>query len=83
VKTKTQQIRDAWARGEKFRALGIAAKFYDRGADTKVFQRGWNAHKSPDFYRQLGRDPEAMVAAALDLLARKFIAPRPARGSCQ
>jgi hypothetical protein len=31
-----------------------------------------DAYNNPDFYRQLGKDPERLVASALKLLATKF-----------
>jgi hypothetical protein len=47
--------------------------FFDRSADTQFFKRGMDAHNHPDFYRQLRQDPDQIIAAALQLLARKFI----------
>jgi hypothetical protein len=31
-----------------------------------------DAHNNPAFYRQLGKDPDLLLRAALELLARKF-----------
>jgi hypothetical protein len=50
------------------RALG----FFDRSIDTVTFKRGMNAHNNPGFYRQLGKDPEQLTQAALELLAKKL-----------
>jgi hypothetical protein len=69
---KTNQIRAAWHAGDRIGALRIAARFFDRSIDTKVFKRGMNAHNHPGFYRQLGKDPEQLTQAALELLAKKF-----------
>jgi hypothetical protein len=44
----------------------------DRSADTKTFKRGMGAYNNPDFYRQLGNDPEELIVAALELLVKKF-----------
>ena len=38
----------------------------------KLFKRGMDAHNNPGFYRQLGKDPDLLLSAALELLARKF-----------
>jgi len=38
------------------------------------FKRGWDAMNNAE-YRQLRRNPEAITAAALDALARKFNLP--------
>ena len=69
---KTDQIRAAWAAGNRIAALRIAARFFDRSTDTKTFKRGIDAYNNPDFYRQLGKDPEQIMAAALEGLAKRF-----------
>jgi hypothetical protein len=72
MKCKTDGIRTAWAAGDQIGALRIAARFFDRSFETKVFKRGMAAHNNPGFYRQLGKDPGQIVAGALDVLARRF-----------
>jgi hypothetical protein len=62
---KSDQIRAAWAAGDRIRALRIAARFFDRSIDTKTFKRGIDAYNNPTFYRQLGKDPEQLTQAAL------------------
>jgi len=69
---KTDQIRAAWAAGNQIAALRIAARFFDRSADTRTFKRGMDAYTNPRFYRQLGKDPEQITTAALELLAKRF-----------
>ena len=71
------KIREAWASGDRIGALRIAARFFDRSADTQIFKRGMDAHNHPDFYRQLRQDPAQITADALQLLARRFdLTPR-------
>jgi hypothetical protein len=53
---KTDQIRAAWAAGDRMGALRIAAQFLDRSAATKMFQRGMDANNHPGF-TQLGKEP--------------------------
>ena len=72
MQSKTDAIRDHMAAGDQLAALRIASRFFDRGADADVFKRGWGAHTNPSFYRQIGRDPEALVTAALQRLAARF-----------
>jgi hypothetical protein len=69
---KSDQIRAAWSAGDQIGALRIAARFFDRSDDTRTFKRGIDAYNNPSFYRQLGKDPEQLIAAALELLAKKF-----------
>ena len=72
VNCKTDKIRSTWAAGDRIGALRIAARFFDRSADTKTFKRGMDAHNNPDFYRQLGREPQQLVGDALEVLAKRF-----------
>ena len=72
VLSKTGKIRAAWATGDRIGALRIAARFFDRSDATKAFKRGMDAHNNPQFYRQLGKDPDLPLSIALELLARKF-----------
>jgi hypothetical protein len=65
-------MRAAWAAGDKVSALRIAARFFDRSDDTKIFKRGMDAFNNPGFYRQLGKDPDRITADALERLAEKF-----------
>jgi hypothetical protein len=52
--------------------VAIAARFFDRSTDTKTFKRGMDAYNNPNFYQQLGKNPEQLTGTALDLLAKKF-----------
>jgi len=72
LQSKTDDLRQAWERGDKIGALRIASKFFDRSPETKVFQRGWDAHKNASFYQQLGKNPEALVSEALSAMSAKF-----------
>ena len=69
---KVDKIRAAWAAGDQIGALRIAARFFDRSAATKTFQRGLDAHINPGFNQQLGKQPAHLTARALELLAKKF-----------
>jgi hypothetical protein len=69
---KTDQIRSAWGNGDRIGALRIAARFFDRSSDTLMFKRGMAAPNNPGFYRQLGAEPDEIIANALNVLARRF-----------
>jgi hypothetical protein len=72
MRSKTDQIRAAWFRGDRIGALRIAARFFDRSEGTLAFKRGISAFNHPDFYRQLGKVPQELVTAALALLQKRF-----------
>lgn len=70
--SKTAQIKAAVAAGDYDQALKIGAKFFDDSVETKQFQRAQAAATRPEFYRQLGRDPEQERARAIEMLRQKF-----------
>jgi hypothetical protein len=72
MRSKTDQIRTAWLAGDHVGALRIAAQFFDRSADTLAMKRGMDAHRHPQFYRQLGKEPQELVTAVLALLQKRF-----------
>jgi hypothetical protein len=72
MRSKTEQIQAAWAAGDQIGALRIAAQFFDRSNETMIFKRGMDANNHPGFYRQLGKVPQELVAAALALLQKQF-----------
>jgi len=44
----------------------------NRSVATKIFKRGLNAYNHPDFYRQLGEQPDEITALAVTALVEKF-----------
>jgi len=72
MRTKTDQIRAAWLAGDQIGALRIAARFFDRSNETMIFKHGINANNHPGFYRQIGQEPQELIAAALNVLAKRF-----------
>jgi hypothetical protein len=72
MQTKTDQIRAAWVIGDRIGALRIAVQFFDRSNETMIFKRGLDANNHPGFYRQIGQEPQQLITAALDVLAKRF-----------
>jgi hypothetical protein len=72
MSSKISKVRSAWSAGDRIGALRIAARFFDQSADTILFKRGMDAHNHPDFYPQVGKDPEQLLAEALENLAQRF-----------
>ena len=72
MKRKVDQLRDTWNAGDQIGALRIAARFFDRSAETILFKRGMDAHNNPVFCRQISKEPEQLIKTALNVLARRF-----------
>jgi hypothetical protein len=69
MRSKTDQLRAAWFRGDRIGALPVHCASR-RG--SLIALRGMDAHRHPDFYRQIGQKPQELITAALDLLAKRF-----------
>ncbi len=72
METKTNAIKAAIDSGNAKKAISIASKFFDRSADTQLFKDAQSALLHPSFYRQIGKDPEVIVAAATARLTERF-----------
>ena len=72
MQTKLSRIREAAAAGDWPGALRIAAKFADLGENRAAIIRAHEAHANARFYRGLGKDPEALIAAGIDALKERF-----------
>jgi len=70
--TKLSQLKAAAAAGDWPGALRIAARFPNLGAHRDAILRAHNALLRPDFYRQIGRDPDAAVAAGIAALRARY-----------
>lgn len=75
METKLSKVIEAWRAGNKAKALQIAAKFPRLGEHAAVIQRGWAATQNPQFYRELGQDPEALIDAAYRAIAERYELP--------
>lgn len=51
--------------GDDAKALRICSRHIRTGDHAEAIGRGYEALRRPEFQRQLGRDPEALVAAGL------------------
>lgn len=70
--TKITRLRAAFSAGNIPAALRIAAKFPRLGDHAGPITRAWAAYSNPDFYRQIGQDPEALIVAGADALRDKY-----------
>ena len=70
--TKTQQLILLMHAGEWNRALSLAATFRKLGPHRATIVRAHECRVHPNFYRGLGRDPEAAVAAGIAALKQLY-----------
>lgn len=70
--TKLSVLLGFMQAGEWRKALSLAAKFHDLGAHKKQITRAHDALQNPEFYRQIGKDPEALVREGVEALKERY-----------
>lgn len=56
------RILEALRGGDDREALRLAAGFPHLGKQKAAITRGWEACARPELYRQMGKDPQALIA---------------------
>jgi hypothetical protein len=72
MESKSAQIRHALSVGNVTKAISLASKFHDRSQDTKLFKLAQSAIINPSFFRQIGKDPDAIINEARLALISKM-----------
>lgn len=72
MQTKLSLVIAAWRAGDKAKALSIAAKFPQLGPQKERITRGHQARLRPEFYSELGMNPDELYADALKALIERF-----------
>jgi hypothetical protein len=70
--TKLSKVQAAMCAGDWPRAFSIASKFARLGPQRAAIMRAQAARLSPGLYRQLGRDPAAIIEAGKAALRERF-----------
>jgi len=70
--TKLSQLQAAAAAGDWPLALRIAARFPQLGEHKAAITRAHEAHANARFYRQLGKDPDALIAEGIAALKARY-----------
>ena len=70
--TKLSILKTFMATGDFRSALHLAAGWADLGTHKDAIQRGWSAFLSPSFYREIGKDPEALIAAGIAAIKERY-----------
>jgi hypothetical protein len=70
--TKLSQLMAMIEAGEWLAAIKFAAKFPDLGSERDFILRAKDAIHNPDFYRQIKKDPAALIEEGKAALVRKY-----------
>lgn len=72
MKTKLSKLKELMATGDFRAALKLAASFSQLGSQKIQIRRGWQAIQSPDFYREIGKNPDELVAAGVAAIRERY-----------
>jgi len=72
MRTKLSIVKENWDNGNKIMALRVAAKFQKLGNEKRAITKAWSAYTNPDFYKQLGQDPNILIAEGLEALKQRY-----------
>ena len=72
MQTKLAQVQAAMAAQDWPRAFSIASKFARLGRQRAAIMRVQAARLSPGLYRQMGRDPAALVEEGKAAMRERF-----------
>ena len=70
--TKLSQLLQIIESGDWLHAIKFAAKFPSLGAERDAILRAKDAIHNPDFFRQIKKDPEALIEAGKAALLSKY-----------
>lgn len=72
METKLAKLKKLWASGDYRAALKLAASWPRLGSHKKRITQAWAATSNPDFYRQMGKDPDELCADGLCAVAERY-----------
>jgi hypothetical protein len=70
--TKLNNLKTRLASGDLIGSLRIAAKFPDLGEQKEPITRAWAAVQHPEFYREIGQDPDLLFAVGIAAIRRRY-----------
>lgn len=72
IESKTSKIKNHIEAGDYKKAISIASKFFDKSDRTKLYKQAQSAINNPSFYRQIGKDPDAIINEAIKTLSLEY-----------
>jgi hypothetical protein len=70
---RAEEVRRLARAGDWRAALKIAAAFPYLGRHKVAIERGWQAYARPEFCREVGLDPDRLVAEGIAALRERYL----------
>ena len=78
--TKLSQLLALMDQGKWHDAIRFAAKFPVLGDQEAAIRKANEAILRPDFQRQIGRDPAALIEGGIAALKQRYLERKPSKG---
>ena len=75
MKTKLSKIQEFYIKGDYKSALRIASKFFTglTSEQKAIITRAYECHVRPEFYEQLGYEPEVCIRLGIEAIEALYI----------
>lgn len=71
--TQLEKLRNFMRAGDYYRALRLAAGWGRLGEARDAIQRGWAAMGNPDFYLEIGQDPDELIRRGIATINDRYM----------
>jgi hypothetical protein len=72
MESKLNKLKRFMSTAHYHEALRLAASWPRLGDHKDAIERGRTAMVHPEFYRQIGQDPETLIAAGIDAIRERY-----------
>ena len=72
METKSDKLKALLLEGNYAKALSMAAKFPRLGKHKDQIRLGHEANQNPNFYKQIGKNPEQLVQDGIAALKERY-----------
>ena len=73
MKTKLATLLEHMQAGDWTAAIRLANKFPRLGDHKEPITRAWGAIQNPDFYRQIGQNPDDLIDLGISALKERYL----------
>lgn len=80
MQTKLSKLKEYVSLGNNRAALKLAAGWEQLGEHKEAIERGWAAMQNPDFYRQIGKDPNELIKLGMEAIRERYQIERGTNG---
>jgi hypothetical protein len=77
METQLEKLQKFWSEGNFHACLRLAAGWPRLGEERDSITKAWAAYNHPELYKEMGHNPDELVEAGRQALARRYKLPLP------